>query len=124
MATKVTSLPAQIHIPDLLVKWPFKRSLNPAYTKLKAQTELWMQKFGNFDAENRRGIEKAIPDLLVSLTYPVSPLKELQLAADQMAIFFLVDDLSDACNAAQARQLGDVIMNALRYIMTERALSK
>jgi hypothetical protein len=114
MAAEVTSSPTQFHIPDLLAKWPFKRTLNPAYTTIKAQTEVWMQNFGAFDVESRKQFEKAIPDLLVSLTYPEAPLKELQLAADQMAIFFFIDDLSDACNTVQARALGDVIMDALR----------
>lgn len=101
-------------LPDCFERWPFKRTINPAYEMVKRENDIWVHSFKGADSRFLLSAQGADPSLLVALAYPRVPADHLRILADWMTTFFIVDDLTDRLPSTSVRKLAAVIMDALR----------
>ncbi|KAL1938232.1 hypothetical protein VTO73DRAFT_11876 [Trametes versicolor] len=105
-----------LHIPNTLPvsRWPYPRRINAAHEQVSAESAAWLRSFHAFSAEKQVAFDKCNFGLLASLTYPDVDEDHLRAACDIMNVFFLFDEQTDTVNAARVRELGDIVIDAVR----------
>ncbi|KAJ3824036.1 terpenoid synthase [Lentinula raphanica] len=101
-------------LPDTLRSWSWKRKLNPNHEKVKAESDAWLESFHAFSPKAQDAFDRCDFSLLASLAYPNASAEHLRTDCDAMNLFFLFDEYTDVCDAREARQLADIVMDALR----------
>ncbi|KAF8501379.1 isoprenoid synthase domain-containing protein [Russula emetica] len=103
-------------LPDLLsLSKPFKGSTNPHYRKAAAESRAWVNSYNIFTNRKRAFFVQGCNELLVSHTYPHAGYEEFRTICDFVNLLFVVDEVSDDQNGADARQTGQVYLNAMKY---------
>ncbi|KAH9035467.1 isoprenoid synthase domain-containing protein [Lactarius deliciosus] len=104
------------YLPDLLVlSKPFKGSTNPHYRKAAAESRSWVNSYNIFTDRKRAFFIQGYNELLVSHTYPHAGYEEFRTICDFVNLLFVVDEVSDDQNGADARRTGEVYLNAMKY---------
>lgn len=110
------STATSFYLPDLLsLSKPFKGSTNPHYRKAAAESRAWVNSYNIFTDRKRAFFIQGYNELLVSHTYPHAGYGEFRTICDFVNLLFVVDEVSDDQNGADARQTGQVYLNAMRY---------
>jgi hypothetical protein len=117
------NLPTKIILPDIMRNWPFKRTINPAYKTVEAESTAWYYSFRNNSDKIKAAFVKCKPSLLAAMSTPLAPPERLRLAADLLGIFQVYDDTSDALNVVQARELEAIALDGLKYVVFSRPAS-
>ncbi|THH18124.1 hypothetical protein EW146_g2812 [Bondarzewia mesenterica] len=109
------SIVDRFYIPDLLsLSTPFKGSTNPHYKKAAAESRAWVNSYNFFTDRKRADFIQGCNELLVSHTYPHAGYEEFRTCCDFVNLLFVVDEVSDDQNGVDARQTGNVYLNAMR----------
>jgi hypothetical protein len=104
------------YLPDLLsLSKPFKGSTNPHYRKAAAESRAWVNSYNIFTDRKRAFFIQGCNELLVSHTYPHAGYEEFRTICDFVNLLFVVDEVSDDQNGADARQTGQVYLSAMKY---------
>ncbi len=104
------------YLPDLLsLSKPFKGSTNPHYRKAAAESRAWINSYNIFTDRKRAFFIQGYNELLVSHTYPHAGYEEFRTICDFVNLLFVVDEVSDDQNGADARRTGEVYLNAMKY---------
>jgi hypothetical protein len=107
---------SSFHLPDLLtLSKPFKGSTNPNYKRAAAESRAWVNSYNIFTDKKRAFFIQGYNELLVSHTYPHAGYEEFRTICDFVNLLFVVDEVSDDQNGADARRTGEVYLNAMRY---------
>ena len=48
------STPHEVYLPDPLVQWPWRRTLNPNYAEVKPESDTWVRGFEAIDPKSQR----------------------------------------------------------------------
>lgn len=103
-------------LPDLLtLSKPFKGSTNPHYRKAAAESRAWINSYNIFTDRKRAFFIQGYNELLVSHTYPHAGHEEFRTICDFVNLLFVIDEISDDQNGADARRTGEVYLNAMQY---------
>ena len=103
-------------LPDLLtLSKPFKGSTNPHYRKAASESRAWINGYDIFTDRKRAFFIQGYNELLVSHTYPHAGYEEFRTICDFVNLLFVVDEISDDQNGADARGTGEVYLNAMKY---------
>ncbi|KAF9072640.1 terpenoid synthase [Rhodocollybia butyracea] len=105
----------KFYIPDILVKWPWRVHLNPAYKEQKALSSAWFRSFNAFDPSSQKAFDLCDFGLLAAYVYPHAEAAHLRSGCDLMNCFFLFDEYSDVAEPDVVRKQADVIMDAIRH---------
>ncbi len=106
------------YLPDLLsLSKPFKgsESTNPHYAKAAPESQAWVESYNIFTDRKRVLFIQSYFELLVSHTCPHAGHEEFRTFCDFVNLIFVIDEVSDDQNGADARETGQVYLNALRY---------
>ncbi|KAI0261488.1 terpenoid synthase [Gloeopeniophorella convolvens] len=104
------------YLPNLLaLSTPFKGSTNPHYTKAAAESRAWINSYNIFADRKRAFFIQGCNELLVAHTYPHAEYEEFRTICDFVNLLFVVDEVSDDQNGADARRTGEVYLNAMKY---------
>lgn len=104
------------YLPDLLsLSKPFKGSTNSHYRKAAAESRAWVNSYNIFTDRKRAFFIQGYNELLVSHTYPHAGYEEFRTICDFVNLLFVVDEVSDDQNGADARRTGEVYLNAMKY---------
>jgi len=107
---------SSFYLPDLLSpSKPFKGSTNPHYRKAGAESRAWVNSYNIFNDRKRAFFVQGCNELLVSHTYPHAGYEEFRTICDFVNLLFVVDEVSDDQNGADARSTGEVYLNAMKY---------
>jgi hypothetical protein len=107
---------ALFFLPDLLsLSKPFQGSTNPHYRKAAAESRAWVNSYNIFTDKMRAFFIQGCNELLVSHTYPHAGYEEFRTICDFVNLLFVVDEVSDDQNGADACQTGQVYLNAMKY---------
>jgi len=112
--TTITPPKTTFMLPDLLANWPFKRTINQAFSTVAPISAEWIEDFKAFDAKTQRSFNKCNFGLIASLAYPRASPEHLRAGCDLMNTFFVFDDISDCQTACEVRKVADIIMDAIR----------
>lgn len=125
-------LAQKIFLPDLEANWHWPRRVNPHTESIKPECQEWVSAFEAFTPEAQKAFDKcnfsnSAPqitkptptltrnqDILTGLSYPWLNREQLRCASDLMNLFFIFDEHSDKCAAAEVWDQVDVIMDAMR----------
>jgi hypothetical protein len=103
-------------LPDLLaLSKPFRGSTNPHYRKAAAESRAWINSYNVFTDRKRAFFIQGCNELLVSHTYPHAEYEEFRTVCDFVNLLFVIDEVSDDQNGADARQTGEIYLNAMRF---------
>jgi Delta6-protoilludene synthase len=126
--------PERFYIPDTLANWPWPRAINPAYEECKKESAAWCAKYGAFSPRAQkafdlcdfsechwpitlhrgtRSLTVGLVDLLASLAYAHLPADVNRVGCDLMNLFFVVDEHTDAMDAASVQEWIDIVIDAL-----------
>ncbi|KAF7320642.1 Terpene cyclase [Mycena chlorophos] len=103
-----------IVLPDTLRDWPWPRQINPWYAECKEESTAWCESFKAFGPKAQKSFNRCDFNLLASLSFPLLNRDGCRIGCDLMNLFFVIDEHTDAANAAVARYQADVVMDALR----------
>lgn len=112
----------QFMLPDLKSQCPFRGSVNPYYFDASAESRAWINSFNIFTDRKQAFFIQGCNELLVSHTYPYAGYEQFRTACDfvrsafaypllldqsyiQVNLLFVIDELSDDMNAADARSI-------------------
>ncbi|GBE88250.1 Linoleate 10R-lipoxygenase COP4 [Sparassis crispa] len=104
----------QFVLPDLLAVCPFQGSTNPHYTKAAAESSGWINSYNLFSDRKRAFFIQGSNELLVSHTYPYAGYEQFRTCCDFVNLLFVVDEVSDDQDGKDARQTGNIYLNAMR----------
>ncbi|EIW59888.1 terpenoid synthase [Trametes versicolor FP-101664 SS1] len=90
------------HIPNTLSRWPYPRRIHPDYEEVSAESAAWLRSFHPFSPEKQVAFDKCKFD-------------HFRSACDLMNVFFVFDDQTDIVDAAHARVLADIAIDAVRH---------
>lgn len=115
IAATMPAITSQFYLPDLLaLSTPFKGSTNPHYKRGAAESRAWINSFNVFTDRKRAFFIQGCNELLVSHTYPHAGYDEFRTCCDFINLLFVVDEISDEQNGADARRTGEVYLNVMR----------
>ncbi|OBZ72733.1 Linoleate 10R-lipoxygenase COP4 [Grifola frondosa] len=106
--------PQTFRLPDLLPLCPLKGSTNPHYEAAAAASSAWINSYNLFSDRKRAFFLQGSNELLVSHTYPYAGYEQFRTCCDFVNLLFVVDEVSDDQNGKDARQTGNVFLNAMR----------
>ncbi|PCH42339.1 terpenoid synthase [Wolfiporia cocos MD-104 SS10] len=110
----MSSSPRQFMLPDLIAMCPLKGSTNPHYVKAAAESSAWINSYNLFTDRKRAFFIQGSNELLVSHTYPYAGYEQFRTCCDFVNLLFVVDEVSDEQNGQDARETGNVFLNAMR----------
>ena len=110
--TKTTSNESFV-LPDLLSLCPLKGSTNPHYAEAAAESSAWINGFNIFTDTKRAFFVQGCNELLVSHAYPYAGYEHFRTCCDFVNVLFVVDEISDDQNGADARSTGMVFLQAM-----------
>ncbi|KAI0925898.1 Linoleate 10R-lipoxygenase cop4 [Taiwanofungus camphoratus] len=110
----MSSATKQFTLPDLLAMCPFTGSTNPHYAKAAAESSAWVNSYNILSDRKRAFFVTGSNELLVSHTYPYAGYEQFRTCCDFVNLLFVVDEVSDDQNGQDARQTGNVYLNAMR----------
>ncbi|PFH53111.1 hypothetical protein AMATHDRAFT_55557 [Amanita thiersii Skay4041] len=102
-------------LPDLKSQCPFKGSTNPYYVDASAESRAWINSFDVFTDRKRAFFVQGHNELLVSHTYSYAGYEQFRTACDFVNLLFVIDELSDDMNGADAH----VILNTFRSALQD-----
>ncbi|KAI0056034.1 terpenoid synthase [Artomyces pyxidatus] len=104
----------QFRLPDTLAGWPWPRAINPYHDEVKAECEKWVHSFNALGPKSQVAFDQCNICLLGSLSNPHLDRESLRTACEVLILSFLFDEFTDRVNSDQAREYGDIVMDALR----------
>ncbi|KAF8348882.1 isoprenoid synthase domain-containing protein [Amanita rubescens] len=104
----------QFILPDLKSQCPFKGSVNPYYLDASAESRAWINSFNVFTDRKQAFFIQGCNELLVSHTYPYAGYEQFRTACDFVNLLFVIDELSDDMNGADARSILHTYICALQ----------
>ncbi|KAF8546266.1 terpenoid synthase [Imleria badia] len=112
--------PTRIFIPNVLVRWPWPRRINPHYAVVKKEADAWITSFQAFSPKAQDAFNRCDFNLLACLAYPVASKDHARAGCDLMHLVFLFDEYSDRSPPSEVRKQKDVVMDAFRNPHTPR----
>lgn len=106
--------PRRFVLPDLPSLCPFQPSTNPHYTRGAAESRAWINAYDVFTDRKRAFFVQGCNELLVSYTYPYACYEQFRTCCDFVNLLFVVDEVSDEQNGADARRTGEISLNVMR----------
>lgn len=111
--SKPTS-PRHFVLPDLLSLCPFQPMTNTHYIRGAAESRAWINAYDVFTDKKRAFFVQGCNELLVSYTYPYAGYETFRTCCDFVNLLFVVDEVSDEQNGADARHTGEISLNVMR----------
>ncbi|EJD05130.1 terpenoid synthase [Fomitiporia mediterranea MF3/22] len=102
-----------LHLPDMVANWPWKRSINPYYDVVKAESSAWFRSFKAFSEQSQHAFDKCDFARLAALAYPLVCREHLRTGCDLMNLFFVIDEYTDVEPAPVVREMVDTVIDAL-----------
>ncbi|KAH9928682.1 isoprenoid synthase domain-containing protein [Fomitopsis serialis] len=106
--------PRYFVLPDLCSLCPFEPSTNPHYASAAAASSAWINAYNVFTDRKRAAFIQGYNELLVSHTYPYADYEQFRTCCDFVNLLFVVDEVSDEQNGADARSTGEIFLNVMR----------
>ncbi|KAJ7593438.1 isoprenoid synthase domain-containing protein [Mycena floridula] len=106
----------QFILPDLLkICNNLSRSAtNPYYRQAGEASAAWINSYNVFTDRKRAFFVQGCNELLVSRTYPYAGYEQFRTCCDFVNLLFVIDEVSDDQNGADARATGEVFLNVMR----------
>jgi hypothetical protein len=101
-------------IPDLHAGWPFLKMLNPLYSEVAADSLKWISSYQLFTSKQQDKFSKIKAGMLGAFAYPVHDRKDLRLGCDLLNLLYVVDEVSDLLDGAEAKELAAKILGCLK----------
>lgn len=70
MASPEASPQTYLRISDMLVDWPWQRTLNPHYEEVAAEGDAWLRSFSALTPKSQRAFAVIKASLMAALVYP------------------------------------------------------
>jgi len=106
--------PQSYTLPDLIAICPFKWSSNPHYSRIRAESNAWVNSFNVFkDPRVRAFFTASDSERLCAYTYPFAEYEALRTAADFVNALFVPDDISDDQSGEDAKETGQTFLNIM-----------
>jgi hypothetical protein len=127
----VASTDSYFVLPDLLSMCHLKGATNPHYEVAAAESSAWINSYNIFTDKKRAYFIQGSNELLVSHTYPYagyeqvrhplshfycslsSLINQFRTCCDIVNLLFVVDEVSDEQNGADARATGEIFLQAM-----------
>ncbi|KAI0062482.1 terpenoid synthase [Artomyces pyxidatus] len=106
---------SQLVLPDSLAQWPWKRTINPHYAEVKAESDAWIQGLRAFGPKAQKAFDMCDFALLAALTYPNLDKEELRIGCDLIVLLFVFDDYSDQVDGEGVQAYVDMVMDAIHH---------
>ncbi|TFY55465.1 hypothetical protein EVJ58_g8232 [Rhodofomes roseus] len=110
----MSSSPRYFVLPDLFALCPFRPSTSPHYAKAAAESSAWINAYNVFTDTKRAYFIQGCNELLVSYTYPNADYEQFRTCCDFVNLLFVVDEVSDEQNGADARSTGEIYLKVMR----------
>lgn len=104
-------------LPDLHKAWPFPPKSNIYHKAVAAESSNWIDTFKLFSPAGQVKFRRIEAGTLGALAYPSHTRDHFRVACDLMNLLFAMDDLSDPLNPQDARELADIALDALQYVL-------
>ncbi|KAM5541831.1 hypothetical protein V8D89_004560 [Ganoderma adspersum] len=114
MASLSTSPQTYLRISDMLVDWPWQRTINPHYEEVAAEGDAWLRSFLALTPKSQRAFAAIKASLMAALVYPDVSRDQLRTCVDFLNVFFLVEEYTDVEDSQGVRRIVDVCTDALR----------
>jgi hypothetical protein len=101
-------------LPDLHSMCPLKDATNPHHKSAAAESRAWINSFQVFNDEKRAEFIAGSNELLVSHAYPFASYDRFRVCCDFINTLFVVDEISDMQNGADALSTGMIYLNVLK----------
>lgn len=111
-------MPSQVRrlvLPDLKSQCPFIGTTSPHYVDASAESRAWINGFDVFTDRKRAYFVQGCNELLVSHTYSYAGYEQFRTACDFVNLLFVLDELSDDMNSADAH----AILNTYRCALLD-----
>ncbi|KAG1830850.1 isoprenoid synthase domain-containing protein [Suillus variegatus] len=92
--------PKTIYLPDTMVNWPWPRTINPHYEDVKAEVDASFRDFKALSPELQEGFDKC-------------DFEHLRSGCHLLNFFFFVDEYTDMENEGVAKEMVDIVLDAL-----------
>ncbi|KIL64403.1 hypothetical protein M378DRAFT_186710 [Amanita muscaria Koide BX008] len=110
-------MPSQVRrlvLPDLKGQCPFIGTTSPHYVDASAESRAWINGFDVFTDRKRAYFIQGFNEVLVSHTYSYAGYEQFRTACDFVNLLFVLDELSDDMNSADARETFNAYRCALQ----------
>ncbi|KAH9940985.1 isoprenoid synthase domain-containing protein [Amylocystis lapponica] len=104
----------QFILPDLLAICPLTGSTSSHHARAALESSAWVDSYHIFVDRKRAYFIQGSNELLVSHTYPRAEYEQFRTVCDFVNLLFVVDEVSDDQNGSDARNTGNVYLNAMR----------
>ncbi|PPR02613.1 hypothetical protein CVT24_002184 [Panaeolus cyanescens] len=105
----------QFRLPDLFKSCPLQDATNPYYKEAAAESREWINSYDMFTDRKRAFFVQGSNELLCSHVYSYAGYEQFRTTCDFVNLLFVVDEVSDDQNGADARATGQVFVNAMKY---------
>lgn len=106
--------PKVIYLPDTMANWPWPRAMNPHFEIVKAEVEASFREFKALSAESQEAFDKCDSARLAGLAYPNTSREHFRITCEFMNVLIIVDEYTDVENATVAKEMVDIIIDALQ----------
>ncbi|KAG2136537.1 terpenoid synthase [Suillus bovinus] len=89
-----------IYLPDIMINWPWPRTINPHYEDVKAEVDASFRDFKALSHESQEAFDKC-------------DFEHLRIGCDLMNLFFLVEECTDSEDEAVTKKMADIVFDAL-----------
>ncbi|KAG1752168.1 isoprenoid synthase domain-containing protein [Suillus lakei] len=102
-----------LYLPDTMANWPWPRAINPHFEDVKAEVDASFRDFKALSPESQEAFDKCDFARLSALTYPNVSRELLRIGCVLNNVYFIVDEYTDAENAAVTQEMLDIVLDAL-----------
>ena len=112
----MSSIPSEVHLPDLVSLCHFPWQTNPHFDQASEQTTDWILSYNIFDEEGKKRFVGTNGALLGAHTYTYANLEALRTCSDFLNLLFTLDEISDAQEPEGVLETRNCFANALNGI--------
>ncbi|KAG2360809.1 terpenoid synthase [Suillus spraguei] len=94
-----------------MASWPWPRAMNPHFEIVKAEVDASFREFKALSAESQEAFDKS---RLAGLAYPNTSREHFRITCEFMNVLIIVDEYTDVENATVAKEMVDIIIDALQ----------
>ncbi|KAI0284274.1 terpenoid synthase [Russula aff. rugulosa BPL654] len=111
----MTQSPSHFVLPDLFsLSSAFQYASNPFWKRGAIESRRWVDSYAVFADRRRAFFLQGQSELLCSHSYPYAGYDEFRTCCDLVNLLFVIDELSDEQCHSDARQTGDIFLQAMR----------
>ncbi|KAH7926244.1 terpenoid synthase [Leucogyrophana mollusca] len=102
------------YLPDTLARWPWPRTISPHFGKVDAASAAWFLQFKALQPKSQKAFDRGRFGLLAALAFPRASEEHFLAACNLMRLLFFIDEYTDVSDAAAAREVADIAVDALK----------